>query len=176
MRKYLQSPVTSEKKPLALIYENSCLNSLFILLIMLPLFVCCADRSKASPQSSTRSDLRNLLVASKFDDLFEIVSCIQLDTLPECPISSITDMDIDGQGNFIIADGWNNGQVYSFASDAHFLRIVEGVVKDPASMRHLLALPLIPTERSSFVIIFRINSSSMVRIIDMKSPLRKPRF
>ncbi len=64
------------------------------------------------------------MTASTFGDLFETVSKIRLDTLPECPISSITDLDIDSNGNFVVADGWRIGRVYCFTPDGRFVRTI----------------------------------------------------
>lgn len=91
-----------------------------VLITVLSLTICCGNQKEPSPRSSLENPARDISIASTFEELFDIVSLVQLDTLPECPIGSITDLDIDGQGNFIIADGWRVGQVYSFAPNGHF--------------------------------------------------------
>jgi sugar lactone lactonase YvrE len=114
----------SKERPLAIFYEVLRHYISSIPIIILAVFICCGNHDKPAPQSSSRVDIQNLISASSFDEIFEIVSRIQLATLPECPIGSITDFAIDGQNNFIIADGWKIGQVYCFAHDGRFLRTI----------------------------------------------------
>jgi hypothetical protein len=56
-----------------------------------------------SPLSS--SEIKKLSSAERIEDVFEIVSEIQLSTSEDCAIAYITDMAIDSNGNYVIADG-----------------------------------------------------------------------
>jgi hypothetical protein len=60
--------------------------------------------------------------AKKFDDIFKRVSEVQLATNSDCLISLITDIAIDKNGNFIIADGWQSKAVFIFGPDGSFIR------------------------------------------------------
>jgi hypothetical protein len=66
---------------------------------------------------------RKLLVSAKtVEDAFEKVSDIQLETLPECAISFITDLAVDTEGRYLIADGWQSRGVYIFSREGKFIR------------------------------------------------------
>ena len=60
--------------------------------------------------------------AKTVDDLFRVISEIQLQTTEECSLAYITDMAVDSKGNFIIADGWQVMAVYAFGPDGTFIQ------------------------------------------------------
>lgn len=75
-----------------------------------------------SGPSHPTSDIEKLSSAKSVEDVFQITSETELQTTPDCPISYITDMEIDTKGNFIIADGWQSMGVYVFGQDGKFIR------------------------------------------------------
>jgi hypothetical protein len=68
------------------------------------------------------ADLKELSSAESIEDIFQIVSEIQLQTTAKCPIAHITDMAVDSKSNFIIADGWQVQAVYAFNPDGTFIQ------------------------------------------------------
>lgn len=67
-------------------------------------------------------DIKKLSSAKSFEDAFKVISETELQTTAECPIAYITDMAVDSDGNFIIADGWQSRGVYVFGSDGIFIK------------------------------------------------------
>jgi len=86
-----------------------------------PFIVCLVFLAIARDVSFDQA--RKLLVsAKKVEDIFEKVSDVQLELLPECAISFITDMAIDTEGRYLIADGWQSRGVYIFSREGKFIR------------------------------------------------------
>lgn len=75
----------------------------------------------SGPLQST-SDIKKLSSAKSVEDIFRYISETELQTTPDCPIASITDMEIDSKGNFIIADGWQSMGVFVFGQDGKFIK------------------------------------------------------
>lgn len=90
-------------------------------LVIIVLFLCFSN-SQGQHVLLTSSQREKLSSAKKFDDIFKKVSEVQLATGPDCLISLITDMAIDKNGNFIIADGWQSKAVFIFGPDGNFIR------------------------------------------------------
>jgi hypothetical protein len=84
----------------------------------------CIRREKPLSSPLSRWELQAVSSAKKVDDIFEKACDIQLETNTACTIASISDMDIDAKENFVIADGWQLGQVYLFARDGQFIKIL----------------------------------------------------
>jgi hypothetical protein len=86
-----------------------------------PFVVCLAFL--ATTRDVSFDQTKKLLVsAKKIEDAFEKVSDVQLEFLPECAISLITDMAIDAEGRYFVADGWQRRGVYIFSREGKFIR------------------------------------------------------
>ena len=94
--------------------------------IILILLNCTSENSniknsnKKSPLTS--SEINILAKATKFEDIFDKTSEIQLSTGSDHAISLITDIEIDTKGNYIIADGWQSKAVFIFNSKGDFIK------------------------------------------------------
>lgn len=87
----------------------------------IPLAVCIVFL--AVTREAVVDQARKKLVSAKMvEDAFEKASDVQLETLPECAISYITDLAIDAEGRYLIADGWQSRGVYIFSRDGKFIR------------------------------------------------------
>ena len=66
---------------------------------------------------------RPLLSSTRtIEEAFEQVANVQLELKPECAISLITDLAVDSEGRYVIADGWQSKGVYIFSRDGKFIR------------------------------------------------------
>lgn len=127
---------------LSSVAPRHCASCIYI--FVLCIFVCCGNKNEKALRASAQKDIQNISSASSFEEVFSIVSRIRLDTLPECPISSITDFNIDEAGNFIIADGWDIRQVYCFAQDGRFIRTIGGRGQGPGEYATPISIAIHP--------------------------------
>ncbi len=72
--------------------------------------------------SCSITNIEKLSSAKTVEDVFRIISETELQTTADCPIAHITDMAVDSDGNFIIADGWQSRGVYVFGPDGIFIK------------------------------------------------------
>lgn len=97
---------------------------LMALLVVTVAFAGCGRQRETTASPLSRSELRALSAAKTVGGLFEKPREVQLETNAECAMALMTDMDIDTNGNFVIADGWRLRQVYVFSSDGRFIKIL----------------------------------------------------
>ncbi len=93
------------------------LKLLLILMALISLFF-----GQNTVSSFSVIDIKKLSSAKSVEDVFRIVSETELLTTVECPIAHITDMAVDSDSSFIIADGWQSRGVYFFWPDGKFVQ------------------------------------------------------
>jgi len=76
----------------------------------------------SAENSANPQEKASLASARSFAYVFEKVEDVQLELKPECAISSITDLAVDAEGRYIVADGWQSKGVYIFSRDGKFIR------------------------------------------------------
>ena len=76
----------------------------------------------SAENSANPQEKASLALARSFADAFEKVADVQLELKPECAISAITDLAVDAEGRYIVADGWQSKGVYIFSREGKFLR------------------------------------------------------
>ena len=86
------------------------------------IFTNCVPEEVSIISPLSLSTIKELRVAKKLEDIFDKKSEIQLSTKKECIISYITDMEIDSEGNFIVADGWQRRGIFVFAPNGEFIK------------------------------------------------------
>ncbi len=92
------------------------------LLTSFAILVFCVLRMDSTESSFSSTQRRNLEAAKKIEDIFKIETQTQLATSPDFAIADITDMEVDSEGNYIVADGWLRKAIFIFASDGRFLK------------------------------------------------------
>ncbi len=149
-------PEDNEQGPFAPFRGGCPRGAWFLPAVMLSLFMGCGEQStsSSSPSSSSSSSpstssspaapQSGASEATALEGAFRTVSTVQLETTPECAIGSITDVEIDVHGNFIIADGWKAGLVYCFAPDGRFLGMVGGRGQGPGEYATPVSLAVGP--------------------------------
>jgi hypothetical protein len=76
----------------------------------------------SAENSANPQEKASLALARSFADAFEKVADVQLELKPECAISSITDLAVDAEGRYIVADGWQSKGVFIFSREGKFIR------------------------------------------------------
>ncbi len=91
---------------------------------ILPVFIVLVSLLVARDPASSFSNTENekLSSAKSFENVFQKISETQLLTTEDSPIAHISDMEIDREGRFIIADGWQSRAVYVFGPDGRFIK------------------------------------------------------
>ncbi|MGA2533525.1 MAG: 6-bladed beta-propeller [Candidatus Aminicenantales bacterium] len=87
------------------------------------------EESFASPLS--KSEVQAISSAKTAAEIFDVPREVQLETKAECAVAEISDLGLDANGNFIIADGWQLRQVFVFASDGRFVKILGRLGQGP---------------------------------------------
>lgn len=97
------------------------------------ILICGACGSRDRPASSAQPEmgLRAFSAAYITGDVFEKPREVQLETKAECAVAEVSDLELDANGNFIIADGWRLRQVFVFTPDGHFIKILGRVGQGP---------------------------------------------
>jgi hypothetical protein len=85
-------------------------------------FIVCLIFLATTRDVSFDQTKKSLASAKTVEDAFEKVSDVRLELLPECAISLITDLAVDAEGRYFVADGWQRRGVYIFSREGKFIR------------------------------------------------------
>jgi hypothetical protein len=91
----------------------------------------CRRQEESSVSSLSKSEVQAISSAKTVAQLFDTPREVQLETNAGCAIADITDLDLDANGNFIIADGWRLHQVFVFSSEGRFIKILGRIGQGP---------------------------------------------
>lgn len=94
-----------------------------IVLVLLFLFPWGCSRQPKAPNSPlSSSEIKVLSSARKLEDIFSKTSENQLELTENSAISVLNDFVLDSKGNFIVADGTHQNNIWIFSSDWHFIQ------------------------------------------------------
>jgi len=82
----------------------------------------CSRQPKAPNSPLSPSELKALSSARKIEDIFLKTAEIQLELTENSAISTMSDFVRDSKGNFIVADGNQQNNIWIFAPDGHFIQ------------------------------------------------------
>jgi len=104
---------------------------LILLLLVTTAYAGCGRRRETMASPLSKSEVQAISSAKTVAELFDSPREVQLETKAECAVAEISDLDLDANGNFIIADGWRLRQVFVFASNGSFIKILGRVGQGP---------------------------------------------
>ncbi len=94
-----------------------------IVLVLLFLFPWgCSRQPEATNSPLSSSEIKVLSSARKMEDIFSKTTETQLELTENSAISTMSDFVRDSKGNFIVADGTHQNNVWIFISDGHFIQ------------------------------------------------------
>jgi hypothetical protein len=82
----------------------------------------CSRQPKTTNSPLSSSELKTLASARKIEDLFLKTAETQLELTENSAVSTMSDFIRDSKGNFILADGNLQNNVWIFSPDGHFMQ------------------------------------------------------
>ncbi len=116
---------------------------LFIALVLLAPWGC-SRQPKAPNSPLSSSEIKVLSSARKMEDIFLKTAEIELELTGNSAISTMSDFVRDSKGNFIVADGTHQNNVWIFSSDGHFIQNLGRQGQGPGEYSTPLKLDLNP--------------------------------